>query len=466
MVRFSSSFLTTAVLVLTANAASLKPSKSKYPSPSMATSGPNGATKEELQLYSTHELLADEASPAATAPTASRADVGDDSFTKLFNNLNHSWTKLQIDVSATIFGVTRDILDSGIVTDFTIIIMDQLQQTIYGSAQHTSSDWLRAVLAATLQPAPTPSPLDIRVVEPEHWQITTYMIAMMIDPAYNEHATHAYVDPCNLSKYDLGLLYGLFFADRFWQSPHAPVCPPRPDTCVNFWKAPRQFISNVLTNDNEQELYDTFIPMTELKAATSQFGADQIDSFRTKLYDLPPVVTQWLFNKIESTKKRLIHFGWSLIETLMEYCFGMATATYQEAMTESFGTARDWLVAFVRDWFRKLTEYSCGAMTTLDKNSALGAQEAIMRAVNAAHEALSAGNGYGITAAFLVILAAALLGMVYNKQKREKGKSRKMVEPTTRSSQGYGETRSADHPPVNAADGNGIPPTPLLYTPE
>jgi DnaJ domain len=360
MVRFSSSsFLTTttAVLGLTASSLTMMPHrgvnaaslttplpKSKYPPPSMASfSGPS----------------------KATAPV----DEGDDSFNNnLFNNLNNAWTKLQIDASATMFGLTRSILDSsGIMTaDFTIIIKDQLQQTIYSSAQ-TSSDLLHAVLAPTLQPAPTPSPLDLRVVESVHWPITTYLIATMIDPAYNDHATHAYVDPCNLSQYDLGWFYGLFYADQFLQSSHAPVCLPRTDTSVNFWHAPHQFISNIMTNDHEQEFHDSFLPMTDLQDATSQFGADQLDSILQWLYnDLPTVVMNWLFNKIESTKQWLIQYGWPLIMTLSEYCSDLATATYQ-AMMELFGTARDGLIAFLRNCFMKVTEYSCTIITILEK---------------------------------------------------------------------------------------------------
>jgi DnaJ domain len=355
MVRFSSSFLTTAagVLGLTAssltmmphgvNAASLTPPpKSKYPAPSMAypASGPL----------------------KATAPVE-----GDDSLNTLFNNLNtlfnnlnDAWTQFQIDGSVTDFNIINDQLEQTMKEAYHQLVQDSAD-TIYSSAQ-TSSDLLRAVLAPALQPVPTPSPLDLRV-DPDHWPITTYLIAKMIDPAYNEHATHAYVDPCNLSPYDLGLFYGLFFADHFLQSSHAPVCLPRTDTSVNIWYAPRQFITNIMTNDNEQEFYDTFLPMSELKGATSQFGADQLDSFMQWLYnDLPTVVTHWLFNKIESTKKRLIQFGWPLVTTLREYCFSMTTA-----MIESFGKARDGLVAFPRDWYMKVTEYSCGVITTLVK---------------------------------------------------------------------------------------------------
>jgi DnaJ domain len=359
MVRFSSSFLTTtAALGLTAssltmmphgvNAASLTPPpKSMYPPPSMASfSGPS----------------------KATAPVE-----GDDSFNTqlLFNNLNKAWTKLQIDASATMFGLTRNILDSsGIImtTDFTIAIKDQLQQTIYVSAQ-TSSDLLHAVLAPTLQPAPTPSPLDLRVViESVHWPITTYLIAKMIDPVYNEYATHAYVDPCNLSQYDLGWFYGHFLADQFLQSSYAPVCLPRTtDTSVNFWYAPRQFISNIMTNDHEQEFYETFLPMTDLQTATNQFGADQLDSILQWLYnDLPTVVMHWLFNNIEFTKQRLIQYGWPLLMTLSEYCFKIATATYQ-VMMESFGMARDGLIAFIRNGFRNLYEFRCIVITILEK---------------------------------------------------------------------------------------------------
>jgi DnaJ domain len=360
MVHFSSSsFLTTttAVLGLTAstltmmphrgvNAASLTPPppKSKYPPPSMASfSGPS----------------------KATAPV----DVGDDSFNNnLFNNLNKAWTKLQIDASATMFGLTRNVLDSsGIMTaDSTIIIKDQLQQTIYSSAQ-TSSDLLHAVLVPTLQPAPTPSPLDLRVVESEHWPITTYLIATMIDPAYNDHATHAYVGPCNLSQYDLGWFYGFFYADQFLQSSYAPICLPRTDTSVNFWHAPRQFISNIMTNDHEQEFYDSFLPMTDLQNATSQFGADQLDSIMQWLYnDLPTVVMNWLFNKIKTIKQWLIQYGWPLIMTLSEYCSGLATATYQ-VMIKSFGTARNWLIAFICNGFQNLYEFGCNVITILEK---------------------------------------------------------------------------------------------------
>jgi hypothetical protein len=254
--------------------------------------------------------------PPFSGPSKATAPIeGDDSFNNnIFNNLNKAWTKLQIDASATMSGI--------MTTDFTIMFNDQLQQTmkeayhqllqdsadtIYSSAQ-TSSDLLHAVLVPALQPAPTPSPLDLRV-ESVHWPITTYLIAKMIDPAYNEHATHAYVDPCNLSQYDLGWFYGLFFADQFLQSSHAPVCLPRTDTSVNFWHAPRQFISNIMTNDHEQEFYDSFLPMTDLQDATSQFGADHLDSILQWHYnDLPTVVMNWLFNKIESTKQWLIQY--------------------------------------------------------------------------------------------------------------------------------------------------------------
>jgi DnaJ domain len=491
--------------------------------------------------------------PASSGPVKATAPIdGDDSFNTLFNNLNDAWTTFQIDASATMFGVTRNILDSDIMTDFTIL-NEQLQQTmkeayhqlvqdsadtIYSSAQ-TSSDLLHAVLAPALQPAPTPSPLDLRVVDPDHWPISTYLIAKMIDPAYNDHVTHAYVDPCNLSQYDLGWFYGLFFADEFLQSSHAPACLPRTDTSVNFWHAPHQFITNIMTNDHEQEFYDTFLPMTELKEATSQFGADQLDSFLQWFYnDLSTVVTHWLFNKIESTKQRLIQFGWPLLTTLGEYCSGLATA-----MIESFGKAQDGLVAFLRDWYMKMTEYSCGVITTLvkvwdqavvsirrwittmrmdkygshraadtvvngggsptmspddrqetnvkqvldavkrggwyvhyhvlgidswtatpdqikkafnkralwvhpDLNSAHGTHEA-MRAVNAAHKALSS-SGHGIATAFVVvILAAALVALVYYKRVKL---NKTATEPTTRSNQGHG--------------GNGSPPTRLLYTPK
>jgi DnaJ domain len=211
----------------------------------------------------------------------------------------------------------------------------------------------------------------------------------------------------------------------------------------------------------------------------------------------------WLFNKIEFTKQWLIQYGWPLIMTMSEYCSGLATA-----MIESFGTARDGSVTFLRNCFMKMMEYSCTIMAILEKvwdrtiwfirhwmtmlmdkfgrhrasetaaamspqdrqetikqvfdaverggwyvhyrvlgisgwtvnpnqikkayinrafwahpnwNTAHGAQEA-MRAVNASFKALQSG----IAAVFLVvILGAALVGVVCFKQKRQKENLRK-----------------------------------------
>jgi hypothetical protein len=56
--------------------------------------------------------------------------------------------------------------------------------------------------------------------------IITYFLAIIYDDKYNQHYSAAtMVDPCHLSKYDLGFPFELLLADGFFQSPaHVPVC--------------------------------------------------------------------------------------------------------------------------------------------------------------------------------------------------------------------------------------------------
>jgi hypothetical protein len=64
----------------------------------------------------------------------------------------------------------------------------------------------------------------IQYVWDETLETTTTFLIFMIDAKYIEYDTTTdFVDPCRLSKYDLGFPNG-FFAERFFQSRHAPVC--------------------------------------------------------------------------------------------------------------------------------------------------------------------------------------------------------------------------------------------------
>lgn len=129
LVVAASFFLLTMPLAADA-AGSLKSSNnSKYPSPSMAFSGepnPHRATQEGNRANK-HE-----ATTTTTTTTTPKACSVDGFFTKLFDYLADSWTKFQMDASATMTAVTRNVLGGGMVstnTDFTIF-MDQLQETL------------------------------------------------------------------------------------------------------------------------------------------------------------------------------------------------------------------------------------------------------------------------------------------------------------------------------------------------
>jgi hypothetical protein len=89
---------------------------------------------------------------------------------------------------------------------------------------HTASDFLRSLLSPFLQRS-SPPPPTIAIDEENSTKnrtISTYFLAMY-DDNYNQHTAATMVDPCHLSKYDLGFPFGLLLADGFFQSAHVPV---------------------------------------------------------------------------------------------------------------------------------------------------------------------------------------------------------------------------------------------------
>jgi hypothetical protein len=131
--------------------------------------------------------------------------------------------------------------------------------------------------------------------------ISTYLIAMY-DDNYNTHSAVAtMVDPCHLSKYDLGLPFGLLLADGFFRSSaYVPVCyPPRnsmDNTCATFFSAPLQFLLDMMSNDDCQAELDRWIPKQELNDAFRMYLHDELFSI---------VVVQWWRNKIAATHQRI-----------------------------------------------------------------------------------------------------------------------------------------------------------------
>jgi hypothetical protein len=165
---------------------------------------------------------------------------------------------------------------------------------------HTASDVLRSLLSPLLMQRSSPPPTtNITIDEGNSTKhtatISTHLIAMY-DDNYNKHSAATMVDPCHLSKYDLGFPFGLL-ADGFFQSAYVPVCYPRSkDTCATFFAAPLQFLLDMISNDDCQAELDSWIPKQELD-----------DAFRMYLHDeLFSIVVQWWRNKIAATNKRIV----------------------------------------------------------------------------------------------------------------------------------------------------------------
>jgi hypothetical protein len=156
---------------------------------------------------------------------------------------------------------------------------------------HTASDVLRSLLSPLLmERSSSPPPSTNIAIDEENstknrTTISRYFLAMYYDDNYNQRSASAtVVDPCHLSKYDLGFPFGLLADPVILCAGLLPA--QRKDTCTTFFTAPLQFLLDMMSNDDCQAALDSQIPKQELN-----------DAFRMYLHSVV-VVLPWWRNKI------------------------------------------------------------------------------------------------------------------------------------------------------------------------
>jgi hypothetical protein len=140
------------------------------------------------------------------------------------------------------------------------------------------------------------------------WTMTTTFLIGMIDNKYNDHdaTTAAFVDPCHMTKYDLSFPSSLF-AERFFQSDHAPVCrqsPQQPST-TNWWRPIGLWKSLVggFSNNNNKNADPTInlISRHEFVQAVQSWRDDERIALQKRLYEQVFWKRYWWSNKTVST---------------------------------------------------------------------------------------------------------------------------------------------------------------------
>jgi DnaJ domain len=159
--------------------------------------------------------------------------------------------------------------------------------------------------AKPLPPQPTNKP----------WTIASLLIDQFDAEYNNERYTTTLLDPCNVTKYDLGLPFGLF-ADRFLQSSHAPVCQPyqpcQPPPKQNiWWRSLQQFVRRVVflsstndTNNDDDDATNRMIPRQDLFGAVKNWRSDEVVAMKRWAYERTTFQRYWSSSSTSSSANK------------------------------------------------------------------------------------------------------------------------------------------------------------------
>jgi DnaJ domain len=170
-------------------------------------------------------------------------------------------------------------------------------------------------MTTTTPPPPTPAKPSLpQPTNNKPWTIATFLIDQF-DAEYNdERYATTHLDPCNVTKYDLGLPFG-FFADRFLQSSHAPLChqpcqpcqPCQPPQKQNLWWRSLQFVMHRVvfwssTNDTDDVgATNRMIPRQDLHGAVKNWRSDEVAAMKMWVYERATLQHYWAASSTASS---------------------------------------------------------------------------------------------------------------------------------------------------------------------
>jgi hypothetical protein len=320
---------------------------------SMSANGTTTASEYFHDVCSCHCNCHEEQTTSTTVQLAQRFDQAMESAADSWNKVRQQTEWAATDFRDTVVNgyynptIYYRLLTTATETK-TATVEYMMSDSFFVFSTHTASDVLRSLLSPFLQRSSPPPPTTTIAIDEENSTknrtISTYFLAMY-DDNYNKHTAATMVDPCNLSKYDLGFPFGLLLADGFFQSAHVPVCYPRSkDTCATFFSAPLQFLLDMMSNDDCQAELDRWIPKQELN-----------DAFRMYLHDeLFNIVVQWWRNKIAATNKRIVSNVrvWIIVSSGIQPVIEQAIAAGMR--TIQIGVVEEVMAYFCAIWYQLL----------------------------------------------------------------------------------------------------------------
>jgi hypothetical protein len=159
---------------------------------------------------------------------------------------------------------------------------------------------------------PTPAETSPQPTNNRPWTISAFLIDQFDSEFNNDRYMTGFFDPCNITRHDLGLPYGLF-AERFFKSTHSPQCQScqQPPPKQNIGWRPLQFVVLLVfsssssisnnNNDHDDDATNCWIPRQDLHRAIENWRSDEVAAMKTWASDRATFQHYWSSSRVSSS---------------------------------------------------------------------------------------------------------------------------------------------------------------------